>query len=687
MNGFTKTVVVSLGVLVIATGASIYLTQFSGTPDSQNTKGTGKLHSPNTLRELAPDSEKKGDKGGKIEGKEAGKDLVAEDKISKVSHKLILKSENGGHRQCGVTILRRDNPTFSEVFNSDENGFVDMGRLDSGSYTLTFPDSNISLDSSKHTDPYSFVVDQKKNQFFAVFLTSSFAKTLSVEARITQNQQPLKNAAVIVNWRDKVIALSSKNGWEWKGSVRVSAKTKPGPAKIRVLSFATPETSFAIPEQGAEKKGKLYFEHNIESDNETTTIRGLYLDSKTRTPLAGHVFKGSLGNLPLTLKTDKEGRFVLEDIWAGYSLIVYSSSPAERLYFSQNKRNSIPIRDLEQNQLLILRLKKQIFKVAANGKTPELLKTNVGSGLLHLMPLTPIPHGIEGPWQGSTILTSSKRTQLIKGGLEFPLLPPGTYRFSFVLADQGTVVKTFTVEESQPEIDIDFQPSNKNYEFKVLNNGHPVKNALIIDGKLPHTLNASARRVMGEDEEEFSMTKSAKNAISFTDSSGSAGLRRSNPINDMVTVFTEGQGTFHLPKKSGTYELQQFKGTVVSGSVLDAQGNPVKGVAVQLTALNGQETQHLNQAQPRHLELKQTITDEQGRYEITGILPGSYLFSLCFYSVIKGPEGQINKHFQVDESSFKLVSIEKNSLRNDVKLKHHIKRCSKCSLYHIEEHH
>ena len=509
-----------------------------------------------------------------------------------------------------------------------------------------------------------------------------------MKANLTLNRRPLKNSIVKVSWRDEVLQLLPSDKDLWVGSVDVREKTDPGPARIKVSSLSFPSKTFTIQDQGTHSNGELTFGYNIESERRTVILRGVYIDGETREAITNSKFYGTIGNTNVNILTDNDGRFTIFDVCEDFTFSVRDLEPSQNVLIENTASKSINLKKLNNQEIIIKRNKQDALRISIDPETGTLLKnSSLGSIFIDLTPLTLPTSSIEGPWDAFKTMSTDNRMKLANGNLEYPPLPKGVYLLSILIPEHGAFTSYFSVKEdkSTPKIKVLLKPKNERIEFSLLNRGIPVANALIVDGRLSHTAFKSARSLFTDFFERHKYSKTPK-AVVFTDKTGKASLTRSSSLNKEVTVFTSDGGTFHLPKKSGLFELQAFKDLVVSGYIKDSQGNPVKNAQIQLTGFNGGEHKHLEKQMPRPRELDQTRTDDRGYFEITGVIPGSYLFSLSFFSSSTRPDGQIDQVFQVDRSTYRIARVLDNIRNFNIQLKHEVKRCMSCGQFHSESH-
>jgi len=241
------------------------------------------------------------------------------------------------------------------------------------------------------------------------------------------------------------------------------------------------------------------------------------------------------------------------------------------------------------------------------------------------------------------------------GKLPLGDLPTGGYFGWAVIPVAGTWNADFTVDESISAQDIRFEltPSGEPLRGVLMQDRKPVAGALVVDGYIPHQ--ACGRLLEDMGPQMLSIGKESPVCLDFTREGGSFSLGVHNSANPFITVVRADGRAYHVEKISvsrrGTDLRDHPKDCLVQGVVVDRNGIPVSGVAVNLTTSMGGE--HAGQfSMPRPWELALNMTDRNGRFEIHGVRPGAYVASASRVSDTSG-----GRKFQVYLDSLTIVQV------------------------------
>lgn len=603
--------------------------------------------------------------------------------------RLVFKGEDGAWYRV-VFVLKEKETKRSYVIPSDENGIAELNHVKNGHYNIEMKSPGVSLDS-RYGANLVVHVDQENPKDTEVFLVSDFPRKLMVSAHLSSENGPLENIAVSVNWRGQDFKITRTAKGVYEGHVFVVTKTKEGPAEVVVRGMGIDTQVFVVKEDAKSRLGHLVFEKEIKLGHHLIDVLG-HLSNEKGEPLPNTRLSAQLNNSQLNITTDGDGNFVMKGVQPGRLFYVHSPSPHYSHFIKQNGRGGIELFRLNGMPLVIIRryhhpttleISPSIRKLFAKERYPQ--------GSMILIPLTRTQFYIDSKLKS---MPTSMIEELYKGQLELRPLPPGEYYLVLSLLGQGSYCQRFRINDNGRlnSIKVSMNPVDTDYSLTLNLNGQPVSQALVLDGVWPHvsfsqvTYSLLKRLDSQRHIQTVSKRKGWRPAIGVTNAAGEVQLKRGNSDNKMITVFTADGACHHLPKKNGSYNLEDYKGTVLSGFVSDKSGNPLKGVQVQLTSLRGGENivQRINPEAEEFLDL---VTDERGYYEISGIIPGQYLATLCFSTKRRAQKGIVEKHYQIDKQSFQVVTIPKHGKSMNFTMKRSVKRCSDCGLYHTDEDH
>jgi hypothetical protein len=605
-------------------------------------------------------------------------------------NRIVFRGELGAWYQVGF-LLRHIQTKRPYSFQGSDKGVMDLSRVETGRYRLTINKNiiGVSLDP-RHGEGLILSIDKDKPTDHHVYVVSEFPRELVVKGLVTVNGDSPRNIFVSVSWRGSAIRLWRQSSGVYLGKSYVRRKTKPGPAKVVVNGIGIPFTTFQVKADAETQPGHFVFERDIKPaiKGVKVDVQGFVTDKKTGEPIAGGRFPIRVNDTSFSLKVNKDGQFMIKDMLSTSTFYLEDSDPSYTLTIKQNKGRWITVEDIVGGNLEIVMRTHKPSTLTLHAATSKLFDSKrIPNGAITLIPLSSSHEPFDS--KRVSLITTAQERLFAEGRLDMRPLPAGLYYLVLSLTGDGTFTKRFRASGRGSSIDIDMAPTDEVYTLTLTDQNEPAQGAMVLDGVWPHASFKTAHRLFGSMKSRQSLRRVMKvpfkKAAALTNQGGHCIIERSNSANSKLTVFTKDGRCFHIPKKSGSHKLQVHKGVALSGFVTDKAGNPVQGVQVQLTSLRGGE-KHGHHIIPEASEFIDRVTDAQGRYEISGIVPGEYLLCLCFSTKRVKQKGVLEKFYQVDEESLQLVTVTQSQSDFNIKMTRHVKRCAGCGLYHTDEH-
>lgn len=462
-------------------------------------------------------------------------------------------------------------------------------------------------------------------------------------------------AEVVATWRGQRGLLRRGDDGVFTGRLAPSGPlvTAAPKCEVKGLTFADLEIEAVDPGPDTEH---VRFEGHIQRQGESVTMRLL---DDTGAPVVGDELDLSLWSRAgqmyprrLRVVSGANGDFRVEYVRYPFVFFVRSQRPGFRYVpngvetYEVKRRGIVVVRRQERHRVWLL-------PPTAPGLREALLRHWYEGALLDAMPLAMPSQRFEARWQSATrTLTREARQEYERSG-RIPLedLPAGRYRITLFVPHWGTANTDVDVSEDQPESEIVLPGRSSTTPWSRRLAVEDPTGFVVLDGYFSGPLVSETARFY----RWLLRQGDGLGACAEVRADGRFELEHSNLANPVVTIVTADNDVYHVPKR----DLAPGRPHRLADDPMDravqgrVRAKSVENLVVNLTTVRGAEQSHPDRLWPRPTELGERPVRPDGRFSITGVTPGVYVFSLAHLRY----DSATRRHFSIIRSSLRLITI------------------------------
>jgi len=364
------------------------------------------------------------------------------------------------------------------------------------------------------------------------------------------------------------------------------------PARLFLCGSGIREVNKSVSDPGADQmelriaQGVHLLEERVEAvllDHADQPVADRTLNLKILQAPDSTTYRGEI------VTTDESGRFEIVDIATPFKFHVSNQIPGKR--YEPNETSTRTVEDTERVVQLrelpahrvVLHVRDRAFATAASGRTR-------GAVVIDVLPLTRIGTELRTPWSNGLKGLSLPESQRLAstGCIELGDLPAGEYLATLFVSDLGTANASFSVDpqEGLIEVDLPYVAASDACVGRLESGGA----RLVIDGYVP-------RSALARIENSAAMLADSRSlpagGWAVPEADGAFAIRQHNALLSEWTVLLDDGGVRRVAKGSSEFGAGDVRRGVgdgeVRGRALDAHGDPLAGVVVNLTAVRGGE--------------------------------------------------------------------------------------------------
>ena len=245
-----------------------------------------------------------------------------------------------------------------------------------------------------------------------------------------------------------------------------------------------------------------------------------------------------------------------------------------------------------------------------------------------------------------------------KRSIDLGALPHGRYRAVLFSPPHGTAHTEFEVAADGAKIDSPLAleaPSTPLHGRITTTQSGPL---IVVDGRIPLTL-CTALQLL------FPLA-SDQSAVAVVEEDGSFHLGAHQPRSPWLTFLSPGRGSWVVAKSEfladRAVELKENSDLGVLEAEVQIADSPIpKHLTLIVTSLHGGESANPN-SELRAEDLQAFPLQENGRFRVFGILPGSYRVGLCIHETT-AKDGKLTRSFQYLPETLRTLTIEPKTHR------------------------